>query len=574
MSKQRVVIDPITRIEGHLRIELETGGGRITDAWACATQFRGIEGILQGRDPRDAWAFAQRICGVCTTVHAIASVRAVEDAVNCSIPKCAELIRNLVTGMATLQDHVMHFYHLHALDWVDVKSALSADPQAAARLAAALSPWPENSATWFREVQQRVARSLSDGQAGIFAAGYWGHPAYRLPPEANLMALAHYLEALTWQREIIRLHAIFAGKNPHPNFLVGGMACAINLDNQLTINRIRLDELRALISRAGSFVEQVYYPDLLAIAGYYPEYAAIGVASPTLLATGESSFSCSGAPGGGELRAGLLLDGNYRELQPFDPMKVAEFVSSSWYSYPEGDRQGLHPWRGRTEADYTGPVPPYRLLSDREKYTWVKAPRYDGRAVQVGPNARLLVAYAQGHGETVRLVNEGLGKLGGGIEALNSTLGRTYCRALESVLLARRMRQWFSALEERIESGDIATFNPEKWEPASWPAQAQGVGFTEAARGTLSHWVEIERGRISRYQCVVPSTWNSSGRDPSGQLGPFEHALAAGGRHPLQDPQRPLEALRTIHSFDPCESCAVHLLQATTEAGGIQVRPS
>lgn len=568
MASERIVIDPITRIEGHLRIELEANEGKITNAWACATQFRGIEKILQGRDPRDAWAFAQRICGVCTGVHAVASIRAVEDAIKCTIPVQAELIRNLVSGMAILQDHVMHFYHLHALDWVDVKSALGADPQATARLSASLSPWPNNSATWFREVQQRMSASFAGGQLGIFASGYWGHPAYRLPPEANLLALGHYLEALQWQREIIRLHTIFAGKNPHPNFVVGGMACAINLDNQITINKIRLDELGRLIAQARRFVDEVYYPDVLAIAGFYPEYASIGVSSPTLLATGESGFSCSGTPTGGEVPAGILLDGNYSNLHSFDPMKIAEFVSSSWYSYPEGEKLALHPWRGKTEVNYTGPVPPFTQLSDREKYTWVKAPRYEGRAVQVGPNARVLVANAQGHGETVRLVNEGLGKLGAGIEALNSTLGRTWCRALEAVLIAQRMEVWFAQLLERIKSGDIATFNAEKWEPESWPKQAQGVGFTEAARGTLSHWVEIDKGRIAHYQCVVPSTWNSSGRDPSGQLGPFEHALAAGGEHPLLDPQRPLEVLRTIHSFDPCESCAVHLLDA---AGGSAV---
>lgn len=559
MATERIVIDPITRIEGHLRIELEADGGRISNAWACATQFRGIEKILQGRDPRDAWAFAQRICGVCTGVHAIASIRAVEDAIKCRIPESAELIRNLVSGMATLQDHVMHFYHLHALDWVDVESALSADPAGASRLAATLSPWPNNSATWFKEVQQRIAASAKGGM-GIFAGGYWGHPAYRLPPEANLMAVAHYLEALRWQREIIRLHTIFAGKNPHPNYLVGGMACAINLDNQLTINQVRLDELAGLIVRARRFVEEVYYPDVVAIAGFYPEYASIGVSSPTLLATGESGFSCSGMPAGTAPRAGLLMDGDYRVVHPFDPKKVAEFVSSAWYRYPEGDRQGLHPWNGRTEPAYTGPKPPFRQLSDREKYTWCKAPRYDGRAVQVGPNARVMLAYAQGHEETVQLANEGLAKLGTGVEALNSTLGRTYCRALESVIVARRMDQWFARLKERIKAGDVSTFNREFWEPGSWPGQAQGVGFMEAARGTLSHWVEIEKGRIARYECVVPSTWNSSGRDPGGELGPYEQALAGGGQHPLVDPKRPVEVLRTIHSFDPCISCAVHLL--------------
>ena len=573
MATQRIVIDPITRIEGHLRIELEASGGRISNAWACATQFRGIETILQGRDPRDAWALAQRICGVCTGVHAIASIRAVEDAIKYPIPKSAELIRNLVSGMAILQDHVMHFYHLHALDWVDVPSALTADPEATSRLAASLSPWPNNSPTWFREVQQRVNTSIAGGQLGIFASGYWGHPAYRLPPEANLMALAHYLEALKWQREIIRLHTIFAGKNPHPNYVVGGMACAINLDNQLTINKVRLDEIRGMISQARRFVDEVYYPDLLAIAGFYKDYAAIGVSSPTLFATGESGFSCSGTPSGGEVAAGGLLDGNYREVQRFDPRRIAEYVSSAWYSYPGGENLGLHPWSGKTEPRYTGPKPPYQQLSDQEKYTWVKAPRYDGRAVQVGPNARILLAYAQGHGETMQLVNDGLAKLGAGVEALNSTLGRTWCRALESVLVARRMEGWFAQLLDRIGTGDISTFNPEKWEPQSWPKHAQGVGFTEAARGTLSHWVEIDDGRIAHYQCVVPSTWNSSGRDPEGQLGPFEHALAAGGQHPLQDPQRPLEVLRTIHSFDPCESCAVHLLD-TASGNAVTVKAS
>jgi len=560
MATQRIVIDPITRIEGHLRIELEADGGRITNAWASATQFRGIETILHGRDPRDAWALAQRICGVCTGIHAIASIRAVEDAVKYPIPRSAELIRNLVTGMGTIQDHVMHFYHLHALDWVDVKSALAADPQATSRLAAAVSPWPNNSATWFREVQQRVAKFASGGQLGIFAGGYWGHPAYRLPPEANLLALAHYLEALQWQREIIRLHAIFGGKNPHPNFLVGGMACSINLDNQLTINDVRLDELKGMVAQAKRFVDQVYYPDVMAIAGFYKDYAAIGAASPTLMALGESGYSCSGPPQGGVIKAGVLLDGNYGSLQAFDPMKISEFVTSAWYSYPEGDKAGRHPWKGDTIPHYTGPHPPYRYLSDKEKYTWVKAPRYDGRPVQVGPNARIMVALAQGHKETMQLAGEALGKLGAGTGALNSTLGRTLCRALETVLVARRMEEWFDGLLEQIRGGDWTTFNPDKWDPKRWPKSAQGVGFAEAARGTLSHWVEIDNGRITRYQCVVPSTWNSSGRDADGQMGPFEHSLAAGGRHPLQDPARPLEVLRTIHSFDPCQSCAVHLV--------------
>ncbi|HEY5975093.1 MAG TPA: nickel-dependent hydrogenase large subunit [Geobacteraceae bacterium] len=565
MATKRLVIDPITRIEGHLRLELETDGNRVTNAWACSTQFRGIERILQGRDPRDAWALAQRICGVCTGVHAIASIRAVEDAIKYPIPPAAELIRSLITGMGTVQDHVIHFYHLHALDWVDVQSALRADPDKTARLAGSISPWPNSSASRFREVQQKVQQSVAGGQLSIFTNGYWGHSAYRLPPEANLLALSHYLEALDWQRDVIRLHAIFGGKNPHPNFLVGGMACAINLDNQMTINAVTLAQLEGMIRRARQFVEEVYYPDVLAIAGFYKEYAAIGVSSPNLLAVGESGYSCAGTPAGA-VAAGVLLDGDYGAAKSFDQRQIAEFVTSSWYAYPAGDQVGLHPWQGETVPHYTGPIPPYKQLSDDQRYTWAKAPRYAGRAMQVGPNARLLVATAQGHQPTVKLVGDALHTLGLTTANLNSTLGRTLCRALESVLVARRLEEWFASLVGRIRDGDISTFNPDKWEPRSWPRTAQGVGFVEAARGTLSHWVQIENGKISRYECVVPSTWNSSGRDATGQLGPYEQALASNGHHPLEDPQRPLEVLRTIHSFDPCQSCAVHLLDATGRA--------
>lgn len=559
---ERIVIDPITRIEGHLRIELEASGGKISKAWACSTQFRGLERILQGHDPRDAWAITQRICGVCTGIHAIASIRAVEDALKYPIPRAAELIRNLITGMGTVQDHVIHFYHLHALDWVDVVSALKADPEKTARLAASLSPWPGNSAQRFREVQQRVAASVAGGQLSIFTNGYWGHPAYNLPPEANLMAVSHYLEALEWQRDVIRLQTIFGGKNPHPNFLVGGMACAINLDNQTTINEVTLAQIEGMINRARRFVDEVYHPDVVAIAGFYKDYARIGISSPTLLSVGESGYSCSGNPAG-EPAAGLLLDGVYDKAVPFDHLKIAEFITSSWYTYAEGDRAGRHPWQGETVPKYNGPTPPYKQLSDGQKYTWAKAPRYDGRPVQVGPNARLMVAVAQGHKPTVELVTKSLQTLGLQAENLNSTLGRTLCRCLESVLVARRVEDWFGELRTAVKQGDTKTFNDEKWEPGSWPKSAQGVGFAEAARGTLSHWVQIENGKISRYECVVPSTWNSSGRDADGKQGPYEEALAGTGSHPLADPQRPLEVLRTIHSFDPCQSCAVHLLDAS-----------
>jgi hydrogenase large subunit len=256
-ATERVVVDPITRIEGHLRIEARTENGMIAEAYSSGTMVRGIEIILRGRDPRDAWAFAQRICGVCTLVHGIASVRAVEDALDYRIPYNAELVRNLMIAAQYVHDHVMHFYHLHALDWVDVVSALSADPAGTSQLAQSMSSWPKSSPGYFAEVQRRVRDLVESGQLGIFANAYWGHPAYKLPPEVNLLAVSHYLEALDWQRDVIRLHTIFGGKNPHPNFLVGGMACAINLDDTATINAERLTDIRDMITKAQQFVEQV-----------------------------------------------------------------------------------------------------------------------------------------------------------------------------------------------------------------------------------------------------------------------------------------------------------------------------
>jgi Ni,Fe-hydrogenase I large subunit len=561
MAATRVVVDPITRIEGHLRIEAQSDGGRITNAWSTSTQFRGIEIIMQGRDPRDAWAYTQRICGVCTVVHAVASCRAVEEALGIRIPPNANLIRNLVHGMQFVQDHVIHFYHLHALDWVDVTSALRADPAATSRLAASLSPWPNNSATWFREVKDRVAKFVSSGQLGIFTNGYWGHPAYKLPPEANLMAVAHYLEALDWQRDVIRLHTIFGGKNPHPNFLVGGMASAINLDSTATINAERLTDIRDMITRAQRFVEQVYWPDLVAIASFYKEWASIGGGVKNYLAVGEFPEGNVDEYDKLYLPRGIILNRDLGTVHPYDPSKIKEFISSSWYEYDQGDQVGLHPYEGETKAKYAGPPTPWKYLQDEKKYSWLKSPRYDGMPMEVGPLARMLVAYASGHQEARAMIADTLGKLNVGPAALFSTLGRTAARGIETVLLARRMNTWYDALVNRIKSGDTQTFTRDKWEPETWPAKAQGYGYLDAPRGALGHWVQIEDGKISRYQCVVPSTWNAGPRDPQGVVGPYEAALT--DNHPLLDPERPIEILRTIHSFDPCMACGVHVLDAT-----------
>jgi len=557
----RVVVDPITRIEGHLRIEVQEEAGRITNAWASSTQFRGIETILEGRDPRDAWAFTQRICGVCTVVHAIASCRAVEDALGIEVPPAGGLIRNLIHGMQTIQDHVIHFYHLHALDWVDVVSALSADPAATSALARSISPWPKNSQTYFAEIQSRVQRFVESGQLGIFTNGYWGHPAYKLPPEANLMAVAHYLEALDWQRDVIRVHTIFGGKNPHPNFLVGGMASAINLDDTGTINAESFTKIQGMIERARRFVDEVYWPDLLAIASFYPEWASIGGGVTNYMSVGEF-------PENGQWRdadslyfpSGVIFDRNLSEVLPYDHQQVKEHITSSWYEYEGGDDVGLHPWDGETKPRYTGPQPPWTTLEGYDKYTWMKAPRYQDRPMEVGPLARALVAYASGHQDTQDVVNDALGRLGVGPEALFSTLGRTAARGVETVLLARKMEEWFDSLIARVRAGETSTFNGDLWEPSTWPASARGYGFLEAARGSLGHWVQIENGSIRHYQCVVPSTWNCSPRDGQGLNGPYEAALM--DNHPLVDPARPIEILRTIHSFDPCMACGVHVLDS------------
>jgi [NiFe] hydrogenase large subunit/hydrogenase large subunit len=556
----RVVVDPITRIEGHLRIEAQADNGRISNAWATSTQFRGIEVIMQGRDPRDAWAFTQRICGVCTVVHAVASCRAVEDALGITIPPNANLIRNLVHGMQYIQDHVIHFYHLHALDWVDVVSALKADPAGTAAIARKVSPWPNNSETHYREVQERLKKFVAGGQLGIFTNGYWGHPAYKLPPEVNLLAVSHYLEALDWQRDVIRLHTIFGGKNPHPNFLVGGMACAINLDDTATINAERLTDVRDMITRAQQFVEQVYWPDILAIAGFYKDWAAIGGGVRNYLACGEFPDGDVGETEKLYFPRGIVLDRNLEKVWPYDHLKVKEYITSSWYEYSAGDAAGLHPYEGETKAKYAGPPTPWKYLQDSPKYTWMKAPRYDGRVMEVGPLARALVGFASGHEDIRALVKEVLDRLQVGPEALFSTLGRVAARGMETVLLARRMNTWYDRLVDRIRNGDTRTFEGSKWEPSSWPAKAQGYGYLDAPRGALGHWVQIENGKISRYQCVVPSTWNCSPRDAQGQMGPYEASLT--DNHPLVRPEQPLEILRTIHSFDPCMACGVHVLDA------------
>jgi hydrogenase large subunit len=561
----RIVVDPITRIEGHLRVEAKMNGDRIEKAYSSGTMVRGLEIILRGRDPRDAWGFAQRICGVCTLVHGVASIRSVEDALDYRIPPNAELIRNLMIGAQYVHDHVMHFYHLHALDWVDVVSALSADPAATSALAQSLSSWPKSSVGYFSDVKKKLKTFVEQGQLGIFAKAYWGHPAYKLPPEANLMAVAHYLEALAWQRDVAKLHTIFGGKNPHPMFVVGGAPCPIDLNSDSAINAERLSQVQSIIGQMQTFVDQVYVPDTLAIAGFYKDWFGRGEGLGNFLSFGDlpSPGNTINDPDSFLFPRGVILNRNLNEIHDVnfkDPEEIQEFASWSWYDYSGGKNVGLHPWQGETTLNYTGPQPPYDFLEvdDPEKgYSWLKAPRWKGKAMEVGPLARVLMMYARGHEQTRDLVNMTLSHFDAPVEALFSTLGRTAARTLETKVLADSMQGWMDALIANIKAGDTKTFNEIKWDPSTWPSEARGVGFMEAPRGGLSHWIVIKNGLIDNYQAVVPSTWNAGPRDPSGQEGAYEAALQ--DNHQLFDAEQPLEILRTIHSFDPCLACAVHV---------------
>jgi hydrogenase large subunit len=556
----RVVVDPITRIEGHLRIEAQMDGDRIAQAYSAGTMVRGIEIILRGRDPRDAWAFAQRICGVCTLVHGIASVRAVENALHYQIPPNAQLIRNLMIAAQYVHDHVMHFYHLHALDWVDVVSGLSADPKATSELAQSLSSYPKSSPGYFADVKKKLKDFVDAGQLGIFAKAYWGHPAYKLPPEANLMAVAHYLEALAWQRDVARLHAIFGGKNPHPNFLVGGVPCPIDLNSDSAINAERLSLVQDIIRKMREFVDQVYLPDTLAVAGFYKDWGGRGEGLGNFLTYGDLPEKGMDDPSSYLIPAGVILNRDLNTIHEVDMHAadhIQEYVAHSWYDYAGGKDQGLHPYDGETQLNYTGPKPPYQHLDVEQSYSWLKSPRWKGHAMEVGPLARVLMLYARGHEPTKELVSMTLNKLDIPVTALFSTLGRTAARTLETKIIADNMQVWYDNLISNIKAGDTKTFNEILWEPSSWPKQAKGVGFMEAPRGALAHWIVIEDGKIANYQAVVPSTWNAGPRDAGGQPGAYEAALQ--DNHTLYDAKAPVEILRTIHSFDPCIACAVHI---------------
>ncbi len=565
----RIVVDPVTRIEGHLRIEaMLDNAGVVQDAISSGTMWRGIEVILKGRDPREAWAFTQRICGVCTTVHALASVRCVENALGIHVPQNADLIRNIMFLTQMVQDHVIHFYHLHALDWVDVPSALSADPVKTAALQVTNRPaWPNSSATYFAGVQTTLKNFINSGQLGIFQNAYWGHPAYKLPPEGNLLAVAHYLEALQWQKEIVKIHAIFGGKNPHPNYLVGGMACSIQTatlsgSTVTAVTPAALSALGTLIQNAINLVEGLYIPDLSLIASLYPDWFKIGRGLGNYMAYGDVPQNGVDDPAQFRFPRGVVVGTNPLTVQPLDLLDTAQIqeqVDHSWYTYPKKLRNS-HPFNGTTVPQYTGPQPPYEYLDENGKYSWVKAPRWRGIPVEVGPLARVAVGYASGRQEFVSVVNEALVRLGWkDVNFLFSTMGRTLARGLETRLCARWLKAEYDALMANVNQGILTTADTTHWNPSTWPRTARGAGFTEAPRGACGHWIQISGGKIGNYQIVVPSTWNASPKDGQGQRGAYESALLG---TPMFAADQPLEILRTIHSFDPCLACATHVMTA------------
>jgi hydrogenase large subunit len=583
-SGKRIVVDPVTRIEGHLRIEVNVDESNIIrNAVSTGTMWRGLEVILKGRDPRDAWAFTQRICGVCTGTHALTSVRAVEDALNIDIPENANIIRNIMQLTLYVQDHIVHFYHLHALDWVDIVSGLSADPKATSELAQSISNWPKSSPGYFRDLQARLKKFVESGQLGLFRNGYWGHPAYKLPPEANLMATAHYLEALDFQKEIVKIHTIFGGKNPHPNWLVGGVPCPINVSDTGAVGAVnieRLNMVKSIIDRSLQFAEQVYLPDLMAIASFYKDWTyGGGISGQNVLSYGEipdyaNDYSASNLL----LPRGAIINGNLNEVHEVDlraPDQIQEFVPHSWYKYAD-ENIGLHPWDGVTEPHYElgpnarGSKTHIEAVDEGAKYSWIKSPRWNGHAMEVGPLARYIIGYASNNPEFKEPVEKVLTDLQLPVGALFSTLGRTAARGLECVWAAHKLSYFYDRLIANIRAGDLATANTQLWDPASWPSDVKGVGFTEAPRGALGHWVHIKDTRIENYQAVVPTTWNAGPRDNEGNIGAYEAALLD---TPMADPEQPLEILRTIHSFDPCLACSTHVMSPDgEELADIKVR--
>lgn len=623
---KHVVVDPITRIEGHLRVEVQVdeATGTVVDALSSGTAWRGLELVMNGRDPRDAWAYIQRICGVCTTAHALASVRAVEDALGIKIPKNANYIRNIMAATLTVQDHIVHFYHLHALDWVSPVEALNADPIATANLQTAVlnaykvnlagptSNWnteayphdfPAATPQYFAAIKDKVKAIVESGQLGIFSAQWWDHPDYKiLPPEVHLLAVAHYLEMLDKQRELVTPHVVFGGKNPHPHYVVGGMPCSISLtDGNAPINTARLDIVDRAINMGRTLVNYYYLPDLLAIGKLYVGAGKVdggGMAKERVLSYGAypmEDYQGTSEKSSGGFFKNLLIRSNgvvenfgqgvanakfyevtAKDVQ--DPEVFSESVEHAWYEYEKSDSDKLHPWDGQTTAKYTEPkegtATEWKALNEQGKYSWLKTPKWRGKLTEVGPLAKYIIIYTKAAkgllgeptwAETYMLnqIQAVSNLLGLAPEVWMPTMvGRTAVRALDCQLAAEINKFFFDKLIANIKAGDTEVCNMDKFEPNTWPKASMGVGLYEAPRGALSHWIKIEDGKTKNYQCVVPTTWNACPRDDQAGQGAYEKAMK---ETRVAIPDKPLEIAKVIRSFDPCMACATHMYNAKGE---------
>ena len=564
---RHIVVDPISRIEGQLRIEaVLDSSNTITTAYSAGTMFRGIELILQGRDPRDAGLLAMRICGVCTGVHYWTSIRAVENAFGVTLSKNARLVRNLIQASLFMHDHPVHFYQLHALDFVDIVSALSANPKRAEAVAYTYSDNPYNAGEGqYRAVQEKLTNFVKAGSLGIFGNGYWGNPSYKLTPEENLVAVSHYLDALGVQRTAAKMMAVLGGKNPHPqSIVVGGVTCVDDIQDPS-----RLALFGQYLQEVTQFVQGAYLPDLLMAGKAYARegLAGVGAGLRSYLCYGD--FPLTDTPGSATLfPGGMVLNGDLSKVYPFDQAGVREDVTHSWYQ----GNSVLHPYRGETVPDYTGLNPRNGIayLKTDEKYSWLKSPTYNDQRVEMGPLARLIVGYASGNATIRQHVDALLKVTGFPASVLFSTLGRTAARCVETFIIADAMVGWLNELQRNTAGGDLETWTSFDFDQAS--KDAEGYGLSEAPRGSLAHWVRVKDGRIDNYQVVVPTTWNAAPRDGKGRPGAYEAALVG---VKLAKPDEPLEILRTIHSFDPCLACAVHLVDARgCEIGTYEVVPS
>lgn len=556
MSEQRIVVDPITRIEGHLRIEVVVDDNSVVkEAYSGSTLWRGIETIVKGRDPRDAGFMTQRICGVCTFSHYRAGIEAVENALGIVPPLNAKLTRTLMNAALFLHDHPVHFYQLHALDYVDVVSALSADPKKASEEAFKYSEYPYAcGADQLKLVQDKVKKFVEKGNLGPFANAYWGHSTYKFTPEQNLIALSHYLECLRLQRTIAQAMAVFGAKQPHPQSLtVGGVTCIMDLQNPA-----RLGEYMVKFQEMADFINRAYYADLVMAAKAYASEPSVlnDVGTPNLITYTDFQLGANEYL----FEGGYILNGDVSKVYEVDENKITEEATRSWYK----NDAPLHPYDGQTEPNYTGfkdaqtmnakgEMEDTKVFDIAGKYSWIKAPRYDSVPMQVGPIANIVINYAKGNKNVVPVVDKFLKDTGLPLSAVFSTLGRTACRMIEATIVANNALKAFNNLIEnlKVDQSTCAKYVIDN------NKEYKGRFIGNVPRGMLSHWCRIKNGVIENWQAVVPSTWNASPKDSKGQMASYEACLVG---LKIADLKQPLEIIRKIHSYDPCIACAVHVM--------------